>query len=56
MALAFVNRRNFVTSTIIGATTPAQLASDIASLAVGLDPAVIDGIEAIHRRYTYPCP
>jgi len=56
MALAFVNRRNFVTSTIIGATTPAQLASDIASLAVTLDPAVIDGIEAIHRRYTYPCP
>ena len=56
MALAFVNRRDFVTSTIIGATSQAQLASNVASLSVGLDPAVIDAIEQVHRRYTYPCP
>jgi aryl-alcohol dehydrogenase-like predicted oxidoreductase len=56
MALAFVNRRNFVTSTIIGATSQDQLASNIASLGVSLDQTVIDAIEQIHRRYTYPCP
>jgi aryl-alcohol dehydrogenase-like predicted oxidoreductase len=56
MALAFINRRNFLTSNIIGATSLEQLASNIASLAVTLDQTVIDAIDAIHRRYTYPCP
>jgi aryl-alcohol dehydrogenase-like predicted oxidoreductase len=56
MALAFVNRRNFLTSNVVGATSLEQLAQNIASLAITLDPAVIAAIDAIHRRYTYPCP
>ena len=56
MALAFVNQRNFLTSNIVGATSLEQLAQNIASLAITLDPAVIAAIDAIHRRYTYPCP
>ncbi|WP_119460680.1 NADP(H)-dependent aldo-keto reductase [Rhodospirillaceae bacterium SYSU D60014] len=56
MALAYVTSRPFVTSTIIGATNLEQLATDIASIDVTLSEEVLDGIEAIHRVYTYPCP
>jgi aryl-alcohol dehydrogenase-like predicted oxidoreductase len=56
MALAFVTSRPFVTSTIIGATNLEQLATDIASIDVTLSEEVLEGIEAIHRVYTYPCP
>lgn len=56
MALAFVNARPFVTANIIGATTLAQLRSNIASAQLTLSDEVVNGIEAIHRRYTIPCP
>jgi len=56
MALAFVNSRPFVTSTIIGATTMDQLKSDIASLDVSLSDPVLDGIEEIHDMRPNPCP
>jgi len=56
MALAFVNSREFVTSTIIGATRMDQLAANIASVRVQLSDAVIAGIEAIHRQYSNPAP
>jgi aryl-alcohol dehydrogenase-like predicted oxidoreductase len=56
MALAFVTSRRFVTANIIGATTMEQLKSNIASSEIKLSQAVIDGIDAIHRVYTYPCP
>jgi aryl-alcohol dehydrogenase-like predicted oxidoreductase len=56
MALAYVTSRPFVTSNIIGATTMAQLRSDIASLELQLSEEVIAGIEAIHRRQPNPCP
>jgi len=55
-ALAYVNSRRFVTSTIIGATSLAQLASNIASVDLVLPGEVLDGIEAIHRRYPNPAP
>jgi aryl-alcohol dehydrogenase-like predicted oxidoreductase len=55
-ALAFVNSRPFVTSTIIGATSLAQLADNIASFDLVLPQAVLDGIEAIQRRYPNPAP
>lgn len=55
-ALAFVNSRDFVTSTIIGATTLAQLQANIASVNITLPQSVLDGIEAIHRRYPNPAP
>lgn len=56
MALAFVNSRPFVTSTLIGATRMAQLRSNIASADLQLSQEVLDGIEAIHRQYPNPSP
>ncbi|MCK7549296.1 NADP(H)-dependent aldo-keto reductase [Marinobacter koreensis] len=56
MALAYVNSRSFVTSNIIGATTMEQLKENIASADITLDESVMEGIEAIHRDFTYPCP
>ncbi|MFN4164977.1 MAG: NADP(H)-dependent aldo-keto reductase [Ferrovibrio sp.] len=54
MALAFVNSRPFVTSNIIGATSLAQLKTDIDSIDVKLTQEVLDGIEAIHRDQPNP--
>jgi aryl-alcohol dehydrogenase-like predicted oxidoreductase len=56
LALAFVNTRPFLTSNIIGATSLEQLAEDIDSIEVHLPDEVLDAIEAIHRRYSNPCP
>ncbi|TVP59170.1 MAG: NADP(H)-dependent aldo-keto reductase [Halomonadaceae bacterium] len=56
MALAYVNSRPFVTSNIIGATTLEQLSENIASAELVLSEEVLAAIEAIHQRYTYPCP
>lgn len=49
-AMAFVNSRPFVTSTIIGATSIAQFRTNIASLDVNLPVEAIAGIEAVHRE------
>jgi len=51
MALSFVNTRPFVTSTLIGATTMAQLKSNIDSVNLQLPASVIEGIEKIRREY-----
>ncbi len=56
MALAYVNSRPFVTSNIIGATTMAQLESNIASAELTLTGEVLEGIEAIHTRHPNPSP
>jgi len=56
MALAFVNRQPFLTSSIIGASSMEQLTLDIGSIDVDLSDEVLEGIEDIHKRYTYPCP
>jgi aryl-alcohol dehydrogenase-like predicted oxidoreductase len=56
MALAFVHSRPFLTSTIIGATTMAQLQSNLDSMDLVLSPEVLEGIEAIHQRWSNPCP
>jgi aryl-alcohol dehydrogenase-like predicted oxidoreductase len=55
-ALAFVNSRPFVTSTIIGATTLEQLQSNLASIELVLPETVLEGIERIHERYPNPAP
>jgi aryl-alcohol dehydrogenase-like predicted oxidoreductase len=55
-ALAFVNGRDFVTANIIGATTLAQLQSNVASIEVTLPEEVLQGIDAIHRQYQNPAP
>ena len=56
MALAYVNTRRFVTSTIIGATTMDQLAANIASTQITLTTDVVNAIEAAHENHTYPSP
>ena len=56
MALAYVSSRPFLTSYITGATSMAQLKSNIASIDVELPKAVVKGIEKIHTRYPNPCP
>jgi len=56
MALAFVNQRPFVTSTIIGATTMEQLKSNVKSVDIKLDGKVIKKIEDVHQSSSNPCP
>lgn len=56
MALAYINSRPFVTSNIIGATRLEQLSENIASADIRLSDELLEGIEALHQRYTYPCP
>ena len=56
MALAFVNRQPFVTSTLIGATTMEQLEINLASVDVRLSDEVMQAIEEVHRTYSNPCP
>jgi aryl-alcohol dehydrogenase-like predicted oxidoreductase len=54
MALAFVNKRPFLTSTLIGATNMAQLTTNIDSINLELPKEVYDGIEAIRREHPMP--
>jgi aryl-alcohol dehydrogenase-like predicted oxidoreductase len=54
MALAFVNSRTFVASTLIGATNMAQLKSNIASVEVKLSAEVREKIDLIHRAQPMP--
>jgi aryl-alcohol dehydrogenase-like predicted oxidoreductase len=56
MAIAFAVSRPFVTSIIIGATTFAQLKTDIAGLDLTLGNHVLAEIEQIHLDYPNPCP
>lgn len=56
MSLAWVNGRHHVASNLIGATTMAQLRSNIASADLSLGPDVLSAIERIHQRYPNPCP
>jgi aryl-alcohol dehydrogenase-like predicted oxidoreductase len=56
LALAYVNSRPFVTSNLIGATTLAQLATDIASVDVELSAETLEKIEAIHLAQPNPGP
>jgi aryl-alcohol dehydrogenase-like predicted oxidoreductase len=56
MALAYVNNRPFLTSTIIGATTMEQLRSDIDSINLNLSDEVLTVIEDIHNRHANPSP
>ena len=56
LALAFVYSRWFVASTIIGATSLAQLDENLAALAIQLPPEALAEIDEIHLRYTNPAP
>lgn len=56
MALSFVNSRPFLTSSIIGATSMAQLETAIGSVDVTLTPEVEARIDAVHQLHSNPAP
>jgi aryl-alcohol dehydrogenase-like predicted oxidoreductase len=56
LALQFVTTRPFVTSTIIGATSMAQLKTDIDSCNLAWDNGLESAVNSIHLRHTNPCP
>jgi aryl-alcohol dehydrogenase-like predicted oxidoreductase len=56
MALAFVNKQDFVMSTIIGATTMEQLQENIAAFQTVLSQEVINEINKIQELIPNPAP
>jgi aryl-alcohol dehydrogenase-like predicted oxidoreductase len=54
LALAWCYSRWFVASTIIGATTLAQLRENIDAFDVKLSPEVVAAVDAIHARIPNP--
>jgi aryl-alcohol dehydrogenase-like predicted oxidoreductase len=50
LALAWVLRQKGVSSAIVGATRPEQMAANLGADEVKLEPAVLERIEAILRR------
>ena len=54
MALAFVNSRPFVSSTLIGATTMEQLQSNIDSISITLSDEVLKEISLVRREHPMP--
>ncbi len=56
LALAFVRQQAFVTSTILGATTVAQLKENIASKEVVLSKEILNEINRIHEEIPNPAP
>lgn len=56
MSLAFVRQQPFVTSVLIGATTMAQLQTNIGSADVTLSPDVLQDLDAVHQQQPNPCP
>lgn len=56
LALSFVYHRWFVASTIIGATSMAQLEEDVAAWQVHLSPEVLAEIEQLHLTMMNPAP
>jgi len=54
MAIAFVNSRPYVTSTLVGATNMTQLKTNIDAISLTLSDEVNAAIEAIRREYPAP--
>lgn len=52
MALKFVDKQNFVTSTIIGATTMDQLKSNIAAFEINIPDEAIKDINKVYQKYS----
>lgn len=56
LALGFVRSRWFVASTIIGASSLAQLQETLPATQTPLSPEILAAIDDIHLRYTNPAP
>jgi aryl-alcohol dehydrogenase-like predicted oxidoreductase len=54
MAIAFCNQRPFMASSIIGATSTAQLSNSLDSVDVELSTEVLDDIQQIYRQHPIP--
>lgn len=54
LALAWCNQMDGIASTIIGATSMAQLEEDIAAFAITLDAEILSEILAVFKRYPAP--
>ncbi len=54
MALKFIDKQSFVTSTIIGATKMEQLKSNIDAFDIELSEDVMKDIDAVYRKYPIP--
>jgi aryl-alcohol dehydrogenase-like predicted oxidoreductase len=54
LAIAFVNSKPFVSSTLVGATNMTQLKTDIDSISLKLSEEINTEIEAIRREYPIP--
>ena len=54
LALAWVNSRWFVASTIVGATTLEQLKENMDAFNVELSPEALQDIDAVYRRWRDP--
>jgi len=56
MSLAFINQQDFLTSTIIGATSIAQLNENIKSVDLDLTDEILEKIDTIHQLQPNPAP
>ncbi len=56
LALGFARTRWFVASTIIGASSLAQLRETLPAMQTPMSPELLAEIDAIHLRYTNPAP
>ena len=56
MSIKFCEIQNFVTSVIIGATTLAQLKTNIDSVDINLDKEITKKIGEVQKKYPNPCP
>jgi aryl-alcohol dehydrogenase-like predicted oxidoreductase len=56
LSIAYVTSRPFVTSNIIGATTMAQLKSNLASININISHELEERIDEIHQRRSNPAP
>ncbi|WP_457795591.1 aldo/keto reductase [Methylocystis sp. S23] len=56
LAIAYVTSRPFVTSNIIGATTMAQLKTDLDSIDLKITPEIEARIDEIHQLHSNPAP
>ena len=56
LSLAFVNKQNFVTSNIIGATKMSQLKENIDSINIDLSDEIINDINEVHENNPSPAP
>lgn len=56
MAIAFTVQQSFVTSSIIGATTLAQLKNNIAAADVAIDDDLRGELEQLGKKHFNPCP